>query len=319
MLLIPNSAGFGEPGLFEDPPPSRPVRECDASGECASCRKKRLKKMREKKGGEIHSAKAHRCVDKVQAKGHDESSAWAICNTSVGKSGMYAKGHGGNASPKRKVKESNDCHNPGGPGGGQFCSGSGSEGKGHQPQASKGFALSDKQKAENYAIMHGSRRLARFAHEPGSGSQARDMEGVTSGSQRHLDKLQQRIDRTRASIDRASGGGSQSARSAYPGRTISGVSQVAQSIVGKQDRAKAMDKVPEEIHQAGADWESGRAYVDNAGNFRLKATRKVAPWNKSVKRLWKTNTSQKLHNFALRKHDPQFARQASRSSTSRHT
>lgn len=61
--------------------------------------------LKEGKGGEIHSAKAHRCVDKVRAKGHGESSAWAICTSSIGKAGVYAKGHGGKASPKRKVHE----------------------------------------------------------------------------------------------------------------------------------------------------------------------------------------------------------------------
>ena len=60
-------------------------------------------RLREKT--EIHSAKAHRCVDKVRAKGHSESSAWAICTTSVGKRGIYAKGHGGNANPKKKIHE----------------------------------------------------------------------------------------------------------------------------------------------------------------------------------------------------------------------
>lgn len=59
----------------------------------------------EGKHGEIHSAKAHRCVDHVQGKGHDESSAWAICTASIGKRGVYSKGHGGSASPKRKVHE----------------------------------------------------------------------------------------------------------------------------------------------------------------------------------------------------------------------
>lgn len=100
-LPIPDSDGHGEFGLDDA---GTPVRECDAKGECASCRKKRLAKMAEK-GPEIHSAKAHRCVDKVGAKGHDESSSWAICTASMGKSKVYAKGHGGKASPKRKVAE----------------------------------------------------------------------------------------------------------------------------------------------------------------------------------------------------------------------
>lgn len=56
----------------------------------------------ERHGPEIHSAKAHRCVDKVGAKGHDESSAWAICTSAIGKGGVYTKGHGGAAAPKRK-------------------------------------------------------------------------------------------------------------------------------------------------------------------------------------------------------------------------
>lgn len=59
-------------------------------------------RLREK--AEIHSAKAHRCVDKVRAKGHPESNSWAICTASIGKRGVYSKGHGGNANPKKKVK-----------------------------------------------------------------------------------------------------------------------------------------------------------------------------------------------------------------------
>ena len=76
MVLIPNSASRPEPGEADD----RPLRE----------------------GPEIHSAKAHRCVDKVRAKGHPESNSWAICTASIGKGGVYAKGHGGRASPKRR-------------------------------------------------------------------------------------------------------------------------------------------------------------------------------------------------------------------------
>jgi len=54
--------------------------------------------------GEIHSAKAHRCVDEVGAKGGVDE-PWAVCTASIGKAGVYAKGHGGSASPKRKVRE----------------------------------------------------------------------------------------------------------------------------------------------------------------------------------------------------------------------
>jgi len=53
---------------------------------------------------EIHSAKAHRCVDQVRGKGHPESNSWAICTASIGKRGVYSKGHGGNANPKPKSK-----------------------------------------------------------------------------------------------------------------------------------------------------------------------------------------------------------------------
>lgn len=105
----------------------------DSAGEFGLTEAKDSKKPRP----EIHSAKAHRCVDKVQAKGHEESSAWAICTASIGKEGVYAKGHGGSARAKRKVRETteldaeveaileaNDCHAPAGsPQGGQFCSG----------------------------------------------------------------------------------------------------------------------------------------------------------------------------------------------------
>ena len=55
-----------------------------------------------KSHGEIHSAKAHDCVGDVKKKGHDEASAWAICTASMGKDKVYAKGHGGSATPKRK-------------------------------------------------------------------------------------------------------------------------------------------------------------------------------------------------------------------------
>lgn len=72
-------------------------------------RRKKCAAMAEGTGPERHSAKAHRCVDKVQAKGHDESSAWAICTTSIGKRGVYAKGHGGNANPKGKVAEAREA------------------------------------------------------------------------------------------------------------------------------------------------------------------------------------------------------------------
>jgi hypothetical protein len=83
MRFFPDSAGRSEPSNAA--PRTRPVHE--------------------KKGPEIHSAKAHRCVDKVMAKGHPESSAWAICTSSIGAEGVYAKGHGGSARPKRKIRE----------------------------------------------------------------------------------------------------------------------------------------------------------------------------------------------------------------------
>lgn len=79
--LMPNSGGMPEPASEVD----------DAHA---------LKE----KHGEIHSAKAHRCVDKVRGKGHAEGNAWAICTASIGKRGVYSKGHGGNANPKKKVK-----------------------------------------------------------------------------------------------------------------------------------------------------------------------------------------------------------------------
>ncbi len=78
MLLVPNSGSRPEP-----------VNEEEA-----------VLKESPKGGPEIHSAKAHRCVDKVKQKGHPESNAWAICTSSIGKRGVYAKGHGGNANPK---------------------------------------------------------------------------------------------------------------------------------------------------------------------------------------------------------------------------
>ncbi|CAN5755982.1 hypothetical protein BH24ACT15_BH24ACT15_36380 [soil metagenome] len=64
--------------------------------------------LEKRKGPEIHSAKSHRCVDKVGAKGHDESSSWAICTASMGADAVYAKGHGGSARPKRRMREAVD-------------------------------------------------------------------------------------------------------------------------------------------------------------------------------------------------------------------
>lgn len=112
---IPNSGSLDELGEAT----LRPVQECDGDRMCSACAAKAKKRrVREKRGGpEIHSAKAHRCVDKVKAKGHDESSAWAICTSSIGKRGVFAKGHGGNANPKKKVSEKGFSNDPPGSGG----------------------------------------------------------------------------------------------------------------------------------------------------------------------------------------------------------
>lgn len=49
----------------------------------------------------------------------------------------------------------------------------------------------------------------------------------------------------------------------------------------------------EELGQAFDDWTAGRAYLDNAGNYRLRDgdSRKgqVAPWNKPIKRAYPDN------------------------------
>lgn len=214
MHLIPNSDSVGEFGLHDEPEvDARPVRECDASGECARCRKKRLAKMKEKGGGEIHSAKAHRCVDKVKAKGHGESSAWAICTTSIGKAGTYAKGHGGSASPKRKVKESNDCHNPGGPGGGRFCAGSGGGAKKGRTTANDML---------NQQVNYGGVMMSK---------------GAVMADLRKQGASQAMIDRYMQGLD-----ASARQRAAYPGRTIGALSPVAQKLSDKWDaRMKKMD------------------------------------------------------------------------------
>lgn len=46
------------------------------------------------------------------------------------------------------------------------------------------------------------------------------------------------------------------------------------------------------------DWLSGRAYLDNAGNYRLRpdgratgSSRHVAPWNKAIKRIYPENAA----------------------------
>ena len=161
MMADEDEASEEEPGESEDESAEAPDEDEepdeaeDEDEEDTPKKRKRVMKrmsqmmamMAEGQGPEIHSAKAHRCVDKVQAKGHSESSAWAICTTSIGKEGVYAQGHGGSARAKRKVHEaeldavveelvegcknkkkramyeSNDCHTPAGsPQGGQFCS-----------------------------------------------------------------------------------------------------------------------------------------------------------------------------------------------------
>ena len=116
MLPTPNSGqldAFGE-GDFVLPKgrtvhaegiPARLTRDATVTTHPGNARLMRARRAREGKGPERHSAKAHRCVDKVRAKGHGESNAWAICTASIGKRGVYAKGHGGNANPKRKMHE----------------------------------------------------------------------------------------------------------------------------------------------------------------------------------------------------------------------
>lgn len=121
MFLIPNSDSFGEMGLLDEPEPaSSAIRECDAHGECASCKKKRMAKMKEKGPGAIHSAKFDRCVKKVGAKGKVDNK-YAICMASLGKGKALKRGHGGNATEASTV-EVNHCH---GPGKGHPCDGGG--------------------------------------------------------------------------------------------------------------------------------------------------------------------------------------------------
>jgi len=48
-----------------------------------------------------------------------------------------------------------------------------------------------------------------------------------------------------------------------------------------------------EIVQAMKDWKSGKAYLDNNGNYRLKrdgaGRGPISPWNKEVKRTFRTS------------------------------
>ena len=77
-LPTPNSDGAPEPVNVED----RRLREIYKNG----------KKV------EIHSDRWHRCVDHVKGrKGGDKYNAYAVCTSSIGKSGSFKKGHGGRA------------------------------------------------------------------------------------------------------------------------------------------------------------------------------------------------------------------------------
>ena len=102
MRLIPNSGeldNVGRPAV--EVARRATAKDSYSTGYSAPKRKRRVRE----KHGEMHSAKAHRCVDKVRAKCHPESNSWAICTASMGKDKVYAKGHGGSATPKRKVRE----------------------------------------------------------------------------------------------------------------------------------------------------------------------------------------------------------------------
>lgn len=146
-----------------------------------------MEDLLEGKGPERHSAKAHRCVDKVGAKGHDESSSWAICTSSIGKRGVYAKGHGGNANPKKKTRESgpvepldhplfeaNDCHAPAGSSkGGQFC-GDGSSG-------GSGAPYPRRRNGNSPAFQRYRRDLAKWADEGGKYAGGDDWPGPRGG------------------------------------------------------------------------------------------------------------------------------------------
>ena len=53
------------------------------------------------------------------------------------------------------------------------------------------------------------------------------------------------------------------------------------------------------IRMAFRDWLSKRAYLDNSGNFRVRADkRRIAPWNKEVKKTFPS--VEDFHRAALR-------------------
>ncbi len=52
-----------------------------------------------------------------------------------------------------------------------------------------------------------------------------------------------------------------------------------------------------ELDQAYYDWASNAAYAGGGNNYRLKATGRIAPWNKAVKQKYGADTS-KFHNDA---------------------
>ncbi len=127
MFLIPNSDSFGEMGLLDEPEQTSEVRECDANGECADCKKKRLRKMKEMGPGKVHSAKFDRCVKHVEGKGKVDN-AYAVCMSSLGKGKALKQGHGGRAV------EVNHCH---GAGKGHPCGGGSQKVSDHLPSYKK--------------------------------------------------------------------------------------------------------------------------------------------------------------------------------------
>jgi hypothetical protein len=44
------------------------------------------------------------------------------------------------------------------------------------------------------------------------------------------------------------------------------------------------ERTPDTLRQAAEDWIANHAYLDNAGNYRLRGPNQIAPWNGAVKR-----------------------------------
>jgi hypothetical protein len=57
-----------------------------------------------------------------------------------------------------------------------------------------------------------------------------------------------------------------------------------------------MQTIPQWLQRAFSDWLTRRLYLDGGGNYRSRPSRRIAPYNRQLKRLYPAN--QEFHSAA---------------------